>query len=206
MGNQMKTTLYTNLLATVALAKIQADGLWTGHDVAVSDGIGVENGLAYGIGDYARMLTSAQMEPGDMSDYMSKDNVQLVASFVTQEKWDFYFPDIHNAVCTGSKYSYEGFLKAIAKYPALCGENNRSTSDLDTCKREIAGMFAHVVQETGNNSPWENNNGTPYWRQGQCAMEENGCATGQPGHGTAACAYTVQEAWADVVYPPKAGE
>jgi len=166
MGNQiqMKTTLYTNLLATVALAKIQADGLWTGHDLAVVDGIGVENGLAYGTGDYARMLTSAQMAAGDMSDYMSKDNVKLVASFVTQQKWDFYFPDIHNAVCTGSKYSYECFLKAIAKYPALCGENNRSTSDLDTCKREIAGMFAHVVQETGNNSPWENNNGTPYWR------------------------------------------
>merc|ERR1712110_1207945 len=116
-----------NLIATVALAKIQADGLWTGHDLAVVDGIGVENGLAYGTGDYARMLKSAQMAPGDMSDYMSKDNVKLVASFVTQQKWDFYFPDIHNVVCTGSKYSYEGFLKAIAKYPSLCGENNNNS-------------------------------------------------------------------------------
>jgi hypothetical protein len=55
--------------------------------------------------------------------------------------------------CNGSKYSYENFLKAIAKYPALCGENNRTTSDLDTCKREIAGLLAHVAQETENQAP-----------------------------------------------------
>jgi len=50
-------------------------------------------------------------------------------------------------------YTYDSFLKAIAKFPYFCGENghigNYFINDLDSCKREVAALLAHIVQETG---------------------------------------------------------
>ena len=45
-------------------------------------------------------------------------------------------------------------MKAIAKFPAFCGESAspKGYSDVDTCKREIATLFAHMsVQSDGLN-------------------------------------------------------
>lgn len=52
-------------------------------------------------------------------------------------------------------YTYEGFLKAVAKFPAFCGESNLVDyeKDLDmTCTRELAVMFSHWVKETGGHN------------------------------------------------------
>jgi len=45
-----------------------------------------------------------------------------------------------------SIYSYDAFLKAVAKYPAFCGEHNASKgfTAASACKREIAAFFALV--------------------------------------------------------------
>jgi len=159
-------TFITALLAATALSEIVADGPWTGHDIAKVDDIEVSNGIVTGTGDKARMIESAKMRPGDMTDYATQANVIRVASFLTEDKWTHYFPSITDTKnCNGGKYSREGFLKAVAKFPKLCGENNREDeTDLDTCKREIAAIFAHFAQETGKNSKWANDNGEPYWR------------------------------------------
>jgi hypothetical protein len=61
-------------------------------------------------------------------------------------------------------YTYDGFLRAIAKFPAFCGESNMDSYDKDldeTCKRELAFLFAHFGQETGYHDPW---NSIPEWR------------------------------------------
>ena len=54
-------------------------------------------------------------------------------------EWDILFP-IRKPL-----YEYEGFLRAVAKFPAFCGEGNlddRYDED-DTCARELAALFAH---------------------------------------------------------------
>ena len=52
-------------------------------------------------------------------------------------------------------------------------------SDLDTCKRELATLFAHFVAETGKNSDWDAANlGIERYRQGLYYLTEIGCAEG----------------------------
>lgn len=48
-------------------------------------------------------------------------------------------------------YTYHSFLRAVSKFPAFCGESNgpMGYDDVDTCKREIAALFAHM-SETSN--------------------------------------------------------
>ena len=45
-----------------------------------------------------------------------------------------------------SVYSYDNFLKAVAKFPAFCNETNKPRGyNIDnTCKSEIAAFFAHI--------------------------------------------------------------
>ena len=49
-------------------------------------------------------------------------------------------------------------MKAVAAYPALCGEKGPygQAADLtqeEVCKKELATMFAHFAQETGAHDP-----------------------------------------------------
>lgn len=66
-----------------------------------------------------------------------------------KEKWDYLFP------IAASVYTYEQFVKAVHKFPAVCGEKDSSINlSLDeVCKKELATIFAHMVQETGAHSP-----------------------------------------------------
>jgi chitodextrinase len=67
-----------------------------------------------------------------MSDYLTKENVVRVKDFVTETKFDEFFPH------RDPFYTYDGFLKAVAKYPAFCNEDNAdvttphdNTADVD---------------------------------------------------------------------------
>jgi len=96
-------------------------------------------------------------------------------------------------------------LKAVGKFPAFCGENNRDWSDLETCKREVATVFAHFVQESSYNSSWEESaNGIHRWRQGLYYINELGCHPGSAGEGSAACDYQWL-GWAGEAWPPQEG-
>ena len=78
-----------------------------------------------------------------------------------QESFEYLF-EFRNEI-----FTYEAFLMAIAKFPALCGENNMQSeyTDEEMCKRELSNMFAQFVVETGYNSGWEETtNGVHVWR------------------------------------------
>jgi chitodextrinase len=101
--------------------------------------------------------------------------VQLVKSFLHEDKFEDLFR-LRNEV-----YTYDGFLKAVGKFPALCGEHNEEANDdddLTACKKEIAAIFANFVKETSYNSAWEANRegGTPFYKQGLYEIEQQGCS------------------------------
>lgn len=126
--------------------------------------------------------------------------MKKVKSFLTDDLWEWFFP-VRNEF-----YTLEGFMKAVGKFPAFCGENNREgASNLDTCKREVAALFAHFVQESSLNSKWEETaNGLDLWRQGLYYINELGCHPGSAGEGSPACNY-IWGGWSNEAWPPQPG-
>ena len=63
------------------------------------------------------------------------------------------YPSAYNADVVNGKYPYtfENYLKSVAKYPAFCGDNaSNDSADLDElCMQAMASMFAHFAQEVG---------------------------------------------------------
>ena len=60
---------------------------------------------------------------------------------LTSADWDYLLP-LRNPV-----YTYVEFLKAVAKFPAFCGEkpaDNDMSMD-DVCKKEIATCISHFA-------------------------------------------------------------
>ena len=79
--------------------------------------------------------------------YLDMTNVKRVRSLFSEAQWDAAFPE-RNPV-----YNYDDFLKAVAKFPAFCNETALEGWSLDdSCKRELATLFAHWGQETGKRS------------------------------------------------------
>ena len=65
--------------------------------------------------------------------------MKRVMSIISEDDFNNEIFPIRNEL-----YTYEGFLRAIAKYPALCGESNLDKYQKDlvmTCKRELATIF-----------------------------------------------------------------
>ncbi|WP_318481138.1 chitinase [Photobacterium leiognathi] len=95
------------------------------------------------------------------------ENVKRAESIVDEALWEFLFP-IRNPA-----YTYNRFLQAIAKFPAFCRTYTDGRDSLAICKRSLATMFAHFVQETGAHAPnWEGALGNPEWRQGLYYVRE----------------------------------
>jgi chitodextrinase len=103
-------------------------------------------------------------------------------------------------------YTYEGFLHAVGKFPAFCGESNIEDYNFDldqTCKRELAIMFAHFGQETGNHDP--NHPTIEEYRQALVHITEWACTEPQWGAGTSSCDYAQSWGWAADEFPPQEG-
>jgi hypothetical protein len=92
---------------------------------------------------------------------MTKENVLRVMSHFDEDAFNGLFP------IADDFYTYENFLRAVAKFPAFCNEYNAdepltqlfwtNTADLDSvCKRELSALFAHIAFESGKNDPWDN--------------------------------------------------
>ena len=105
--------------------------------------IGVHNGEPYSKdAETKRRITSPMALDGPVSDYKSKANVKRVMELMDEDAWEALFP------YRNELYTYDGFLEAVGKFPAFCGESNLATyhKDLDmTCKRELATLFAHFA-------------------------------------------------------------
>jgi chitodextrinase len=115
----------------------------------------VHNGKIYSDDtEVQRRITAPRPLDGEVSDYETKDNVIRVKSILTEAQWDHLFPYRDDV------YTYDGFLNAVGKFPAFCTQNNRKDewTDVDMCKKELATLFAHFVQETSFNSQWHANN------------------------------------------------
>ena len=172
MNNQKQSLIQIGalaLLSSIANAAIAENGLWTGHDYYdKTNKIGVKNGVPYSNdADVKRRLTSPLTVDGSVKlDYKTKENVKTVMKFMDSEKWDTAFP-LANDI-----YTYDNFLMAVAKFPSFCNETNLSGWTVEkTCKRELAGMFAHWVQETGAG---DDNEGE-YWTQALHHVQEWRC-------------------------------
>jgi chitodextrinase len=73
---------------------------------------------------------------------MEFPNVQRVAALLPESKYNEVFP------MKNDLYTYQGFLRALAKFPKFCGESNLVNYNFDsdkTCKRELSFLFAHFA-------------------------------------------------------------
>ncbi|WP_198148870.1 glycoside hydrolase family 19 protein [Luteibacter yeojuensis] len=92
-------------------------------------------------------------------------NVRRVESIVDGAAFDYLFP------LRAAEYTYEGFLKGIAKFPAVCAAY-AAPKDADAiCRKTLATMFAHFAQETGGHEAWRPEE---EYRQGLVYVREMG--------------------------------
>ena len=86
----------------------------------------------------------------------------------------------------------------MAKFPSFCGETNIEGQSLeDTCKRELASIFAHWTQETGKRAPDDGE----FWTQGLYWVQEIGCESGT----NSGCDYS-QPGWSQESWPSQPGK
>lgn len=87
-------------------AKIVDDGLWTGNDWFDSASkIGVENGVPYSNDDdVLRRINAPITIDGEVTNWSSKENVERVREWLTDDVWEELFP-MHDAI-----YTFESFL------------------------------------------------------------------------------------------------
>ncbi|UOD33338.1 chitinase [Massilia violaceinigra] len=93
-------------------------------------------------------------------------NVKRVERLLPATKWDHFF-----AVREPS-YTYQRFLQAVAKFPALCDDYADGRDADGICRHTLATMFAHFAQETGEHNA---SSTIPEWRQGLKYLRELGC-------------------------------
>lgn len=106
-------------------------------------------------------------------------NVRRVERLLTSANWDYLFP------LRAKEYTYTGFLRAIAKFPAVCRDYGDGRDADAICRKTMATMFAHFAQETGGHESWRPE---AEWRQALVWVREMGWSEGQRGGYNAECA------------------
>jgi len=89
------------------------------------------------------------VEPGRKENPV---NIRIVESILSEAVFYEAFPNANEA------YTYTNFLKAIATFPSVCQQ-------ADSCKKQLANMFAHFQQETAGLFYIEEINKFPYCAQ-----------------------------------------
>lgn len=97
-------------------------------------------------------------------------NVKRVESMLKESDWDYLFP------MRAPEYTYSNFLKAIGKFPAVCGTYTDGRDSNAICRKTLATMFAHFAQETGGHESWRD---IPEWRQALVYLREVGWTEGR---------------------------
>lgn len=117
-------------------------------------------------------LDNAEVEKIAVGRAANPDNVKRVEKMLTEKDWDFLFP------MRAPEYTYLNFLKAIGKFPAVCGTYTDGRDSDAICRKTLATMFAHFAQETGGHESWRD---IPEWRQALVYLREVGWVEGQKG-------------------------
>jgi hypothetical protein len=103
-------------------------------------------------------------------------NVQTVMGILSQSKWDELTTFVGKfeppAPFEASTFTYQNFLRLVARSPFFCGEPGAFLDVTEACKRDLAMVFAHAAQETGAHEP---SSGTPQWQQAFAFIRESGC-------------------------------
>ncbi len=110
-----------------------------------------------------------QIEPGRAAN---PANVKRVESILKEADWDYLFP------MRAPEYTYSNFLKAIGKFPAVCGTYTDGRDSDAICRKTPATVFAHFARETGGHESWRD---IPEWRQALVYLREVGWTEGQKG-------------------------
>ncbi|WP_336291021.1 glycoside hydrolase family 19 protein [Aeromonas dhakensis] len=105
-------------------------------------------------------------------------NVKRVEGLLSESQFNFLFP------LRAPEYTYRGFLQAVAKFPAFCGDYSDGRSAEAICRKSLATMFAHFAQETGGHENWRPE---PKWRQGLVWVREMGWTEQMRGGYNAEC-------------------
>lgn len=112
--------------------------------------------------DVEKITAGAKDNPG---------NVRRVENIIDAQHWEYLFPHRDPA------YTYDNFLKAVGKFPRLCGDFNDGRDADQICRKTLATMFAHFAQETGEHNVHSD---IPEWRQALHWVREMGWVEGQP--------------------------
>lgn len=105
--------------------------------------------------------------------------MKRLESFLTESKFNELIKERLADKTKAFEYTYEGFLRAVSKFPRFCGEE-RGLDNEDACKINVAALFAHMFHEMHLEAPWHSEMGTGY-QQSQYYLEEPGCGGGNGG-------------------------
>ncbi|SPW13699.1 Chitinase class I [Cronobacter sakazakii] len=119
-----------------------------------------------------RTLDNAQVEQIAPGRAANPDNVKRVEKILSAQDWEYLFP------LRAPEYTYINFLKAVGKFPAVCGSYSDGRDADAICRKSLATMFAHFAQETGGHESWREQ---PEWRQALVYLREMGWSEGQKG-------------------------
>ncbi|PSN06998.1 chitinase [Siccibacter turicensis] len=119
-----------------------------------------------------RTLDNAQVEQIVPGRSANPENVKRVERILQAKDWAFLFP------LRAKEYTYDNFLKAVGKFPAVCGSYTDGRDADAICRKSLATMFAHFAQETGGHESWREE---PEWRQALVYLREMGWEEGQKG-------------------------
>ena len=125
-----------------------------------------------------RTLSNADVDKVQPGLAANPPNVRRVERLLPALKWEFYFS------ARDPSYTYQRFLQAVAKFPAVCDDYADGRNADAICRHSLATMFAHFGQETGDH------NGSiplPQWRQGLKYLREMGCDENGAG-----CGYNIE--------------
>ncbi|PSW21466.1 hypothetical protein C9I98_05925 [Photobacterium sanctipauli] len=125
--------------------------------------------------EFEQVLASIATQPNSIVEAIAPgsttnpENVKRVESLISEQKWDYLFPE-RNPV-----YTYNNFLKAVGKFKGFCATytDHRAADSDAICAKSLAVMFAHFTQETGAHNPHSPNE---EWRQGLYFVRESGCS------------------------------
>ncbi|WGL55478.1 glycoside hydrolase family 19 protein [Kluyvera intermedia] len=117
-------------------------------------------------------LSNSDVEKIEAGRAANAANVKRVESMLTEKDWEYLFP------MRAPEYTYANFLKAIGKFPAVCGTYTDGRDSDAICRKSLATMFAHFAQETGGHESWRD---IPEWRQALVYLREMGWVEGQKG-------------------------
>lgn len=141
-----------------------------------------------------RTLDNASVENVEPRRSQNPANVRRVETIVDEARFNYLFP------LRAPEYTYRGFLQAIAKFPAVCGDYADGRDAEAICRKTLATMFAHFAQETGAHEAWRPE---AEYRQALFHVREMGWHEGARGGYNGECRNSgwIAETWPCGKYP-----